>query len=94
MQNNYTPRKPQPRKPQETRLTEEDMTALLEASTACMEASDEVDACLEHLLEKTTDRALSGRLLAFYRLACQIRQNTSLLYVGVRAMSKEANNGR
>lgn len=71
------------------KLSAEDMQELMETVDRGYEDAELLVSVLSELLEKTTDRVLFGRLLAFYRLAAIIQQQSSLLYFGVRGMEKE-----
>ena len=86
---NYQKKQPRNKPMKSQKLSAEDMQKLMEAVSKLADDVSDLDDILDALLEKTADRVLFGRLLAFYKLVAQANQQISLLYFGVRGMEKE-----
>lgn len=86
---NYQKKQPRNKPMKSQKLSAEDMQELIESVSKLADDVGNLDDVLDVLLEKTADRALFGRLLAFYKLVAQAKQQISLLYFGVRGMEKE-----
>jgi F0F1-type ATP synthase delta subunit len=86
---NYQKKQPRNKPMKSQKLSAENMQELMDAVCKLDDDVTVLDEVLDALLETTADRALFGRLLAFYKLVAQAKQQISLLYFGVRGMEKE-----